>query len=66
MRFQVISLSLGYISCKFTSHYFILLLYYIALIETRFRTTTDSRTRSLKAVSETAVDTSAKIAGMSL
>ena len=59
--------SFTWISCKFTSHYtFILLLYYIALIETRFRTTTDSRTRSLKAVSETAVDTSAKIAGMSL
>ena len=59
--------SFTWISCKFTSHYtFILLLYYIAVIETKFRTTGDSRTRSLKAVSETAVDTSAKIAGMSL
>ena len=58
---------LNWRSCKFTSHYtFILLLYYIALIETKFRTTSDSRTRSLKAVSETTVDTSAKIAGMSL
>ena len=59
--------SFTWMCCKFTSHYtFILLLYFIALIETKFRTNSDSRTRSLKTVSETAVDTSAKIAGMSL
>ena len=47
--------SFTWISYKFTSHYtFILLLYYIALIETKYRTTSDSRTHS------------AKIAGMSL
>ena len=59
--------SFTWMSCEFASHYtFILLLYYIALIESKFRTNSDSRTRSLKTVSETTVDTSAKIAGLSL